>query len=243
MSTTVSELISATFVARPNRFIVRARLDDGSEVDTHLGDPGRLEDLLLPGATLRLLPASGAKRKTAFTVSLVRADSGAWVSVETTRANRLAEDLLRRGLVEGFPLDHDLKREAKAGKSRFDFLASRDSSPPLWIEVKSATFVSDRVARFPDAPTARGRRHVSELTERVKGGERAMILFVVQRHDADSVEPFTAIDPEFTRVLGEAKAAGVLLRAARFRLDEDGSAEHLGPVPVVVPQQPVQMIR
>lgn len=222
---------------RPNRFIVRAKLDGGVEVDAHLGDPGRLEDLLLPGASLRLSPAGGAARRTAYTVALVRAPRrGAWVSVETTRANRLAETLLLRRAVRGIPADHALKREARAGKSRFDFLLTRDCAPPLWVEVKSVTFVSGGVARFPDAPTERGRRHVVELTERVHAGERAMILFVVQRADARSVAPYTAIDPEFTSALCSAKQAGVLLRAVRFRLDQSGEAEYLGALPVRLPR-------
>ncbi|MFQ5720842.1 MAG: hypothetical protein ACE5IK_14990, partial [Acidobacteriota bacterium] len=97
-------LVPARFLARPNRFIVEAALSSGRRVRAHLADPGRLKELLLPGAELRLRPASpSAARRTAFSVELVRATSSprAWVGLVTTRANRLAHGLLARGVVCG----------------------------------------------------------------------------------------------------------------------------------------------
>ncbi|NIS35183.1 MAG: DNA/RNA nuclease SfsA, partial [Actinobacteria bacterium] len=100
------------------------------------------------------------------------------------------------------------------------------------LEVKSVTRAADGIARFPDAPTERGRRHVAELTEAARGGDRAGLLFVVGREDVRQVRPYTAIDPEFARALAVAKEAGVVLRAVRFGLDARGTATCLGPVPV-----------
>ena len=94
------------------------------------------------------------------------------------------------------------------------------------------TLVERGVALFPDAPTVRGRRHLNELAEIAAGGERAMLLFVVQRADARRVAPARAIDPAFAEALTEARRAGVLLRAVGFRLGADDRARHLGPLPV-----------
>jgi sugar fermentation stimulation protein A len=108
----------------------------------------------------------------------------------------------------------------------------QSSRPSLWVEVKSVTLVDDGVARFPDAPTARGRRHLQELTELTAAGERALVLFVAQREDARVVLPNRTIDPSFAAALARAKRAGVMLRAARFGLDADGRATYLGALPV-----------
>ena len=67
-------LVAARFVSRPNRFIVMARLGSGQVVRCHMADPGRLRELLLPDADLRLRPAEpGSPRRTAWSVALVRA--------------------------------------------------------------------------------------------------------------------------------------------------------------------------
>jgi len=226
-------VIPARFVARPNRFEVIARAA-GSEVRCHLADPGRLKELLIPGAELRLRVAEpGADRKTRYTVSLVRANASPrpWVSVEAARANGLARGLLESGRIRGIGRGWELRREVRHGRSRFDFLLSRGSER-MYVEVKSVSLVEGAVARFPDAPTDRGARHVRELTAIVRGGGRALVLFVVQRADALTVKPAWRIDPAFGEALAGAAAAGVMLRAARFRLAATGTASYLGPARV-----------
>lgn len=228
----------ATFLTRLNRFVVRARLRDGESVTAHLADPGRLKELLLPGAELRLRPApTGSERTTRFSVALVRAPapSRVWVSVEAAMANRLAAEILAAGRVRGAGRGHTLKPESRHGRSRFDFLLEKPGLRRLWVEVKSVTFVENGIARFPDAPTVRGRRHVLELAGIARRGERAMVLFIVQRADARLVTPYTSIDPAFAAALGEARRDSVLLRAAGFKLDARGGASYLGPLPVRTP--------
>ncbi len=227
-------LVRARFVARPTRFLVIADLGGGREVEAHLADPGRLRELLVPGAELRLRAAPpGGTRRTRQTAVLVRAPAPAraWVSLDTTLPNRLARDLLQRGLVRGIGPGGELRAEVARGGSRFDFVVSRPDGETL-VEVKSVTLVQDGVARFPDAPTARGARHVREIEAFVRRGGRGVVLFVVQRHDARAVTPNRATDPAFARALASARRAGVLLRAASFRLRADGTARHLGALPV-----------
>ena len=98
--------------------------------------------------------------------------------------------------------------------------------------VKSVTLVVDGVARFPDAPTSRGVRHLLELQEFARAGGRALVFFVIQREDARAVSANPATDPAFARALASARAARVLLRAAGFRLSPAGTATYLGPLPV-----------
>ncbi|ANM31403.1 hypothetical protein ABI59_20235 [Acidobacteria bacterium Mor1] len=231
----MSNLVSGRFVARPHRFAVRARLDDGREVEAHMGDPGRLRELLLPEAELRLRPAPpGSRRKTDYSAALVRSAEPPfpWVSLEPARANNLADGLLRDGSIDGLGRLAELRREVRHGESRFDFRVVDAAGDTVWIEVKQASLVEQGVALFPDAPTQRGRRHVEELTALAAAGERAMVLFIVPRHDASLVRPHAGIDPEFAEALTAAGAAGVALRAAAFRLNADGGAEWLGSLPI-----------
>jgi len=232
MAEAAARLVAARFVARPNRFIVRARLGHGSEVKAHLADPGRLEELLLPGAPLRLRPAPpSSTRKTRYTVALVQSPQPprAWVSVETARANDLAETVLRNGSLRCVGTGWNIRREVRCGNSRFDFLLEKESEK-LWVEVKSVTYAERGIARFPDAPTARGRRHVEELVNRIRAGDRALVLFLVQRGDVRFVTPHTEIDPAFTDVLRSAKRSGLLVAAARFAFDIQGAPEYRGTV-------------
>ncbi len=231
-------LLPARFVRRPNRFIVEAELPAGEVVPCHLADPGRLKELLLSGAELRLETVPPERsRKTRYTVALVRAQDPPrpWVSVNTSLPNRLAADLIAGNRIPAFPCCTALRREVKRGGSRFDFLLTGPAGEETWVEVKSVTLVVDGTARFPDAPTTRGARHLRELTEIVREGGRAAVLFVVQRDDARQVEPNRETDPTFAEALEVARNAGVSIHAVRFRLEGDGSAAFLGPLPVVLP--------
>lgn len=230
-------LLGAVFEARPSRFIVEASLEDGSRVEAHLADPGRLRELLIPGASLRLRPVEPERsRRTRYSVALARSQEspGTWVSLDTTLPNRLAGELLRQGKVDGAPHGWKIEREVRHGRSRFDFRL-RDNGREMFVEVKSVTLVENGLALFPDAPTKRGVRHVQELTEIAQGGGSALLLFVVQREDAQRVSPHAGIDPEFAEALTLAARAGVLLRATRYRLSRDGNATWLGSLPVELP--------
>jgi len=230
----VANLLPAFFVGRPNRFIVEAVLEDGRRVRAHLADPGRLRELLLPGAPLRLRPVPAVPaRKTRFTVALVRSPEPprAWVSVDTNLANTLAEGLLHRGAVRGIGSRWELRREVRRGASRFDFLLTRRDEE-LVVEVKSVTLVEKGIARFPDAPTARGTRHIRELSEMARNGGRALVLFIVQRSDARAVRANPAIDPGFAAELAAARSTGVLLRAASFHFTPTGRHRYQSSLPI-----------
>ena len=120
-----------------------------------------------------------------------------------------------------------IEREvASPDGSRFDFRLSAPGesarAPVCWVEVKSVTLCDAGRARFPDAVTVRGRRHLEHLVHRVEAGERACLLFVVQRADAESVAPADDIDPDYGRTLRQAARAGVELHALATRVDPTG---------------------
>lgn len=222
-------LVPARFLRRPNRFVVHAaveRRDGEREVVAHLPDPGRLKELLVPGARMGLRPEPPSPtRKTRWTAMLVQAPEGdpdGWVSVNTTVPNRL----LRRALADealdeltGWRL---VRHEVPWRGSRLDFLLEDASGRRLYVEAKSVTLVEGDVALFPDAVTARGARHLEELIHVVEEGHEAAVLFVLQRPDAERIVAARSIDPVFSETLTRAQEAGVRVLGRRCTVTWEG---------------------
>ncbi len=216
-------------MARDNRF--RATVDvAGRHVWAHLANSGRLGELLVPGHRVVLVERPSAHRKTGYDLSLVEMD-GRWVSVDARLPNDLVAEALRAGQLQplaGYPV---VRREVAHGRSRFDFLLEAENRPPCLVEVKSITLVVDRLGCFPDAVTARGRRHLLELAEAVEAGYRAAALFCVQRDDAIGVRPHDESDPDFGQTLRESARRGVEVYAYACRV-EPGRVEISHRLPV-----------
>lgn len=209
-------LVPARLVRRPLRFLVLARRGRRL-VEAACRDPGRLSELLVPGAHLLLAPAEPGRRRTAFTLMLVR-HAGGWVSAVPVLANALLAAALARSGAAGLRGARVLAREVALGRNRVDFLL-RHRGRRLLTEVKSATLVERGRALFPDAPTVRGTRQLRELA---RHGAGALVVFVVQRADASRLSPHAALDPEFARALREAARAGVGLKAYACRVGARG---------------------
>ncbi len=227
-------LLEARFVERPNRFLVMAEpVEGGGPHEAHLPDPGRLRELLVPGRSIWLQSAASAARRTKWSAVLVQAPQGdGLISLDTTLPNRLIGRALSVDAISefrGWKLD---RSEVTLGRSRFDFLLSREDGRQLVLEVKSVTLVEEGVALFPDAVTERGARHVRELGDLAgKEGWEAAVLFVLQRADARSISAAREIDPRFADALAQARKAGVRALGRRCRVTFD--AVSLGePVPV-----------
>lgn len=228
------ELREARFLRRLNRFAADVEVD-GRIVPVHVANSGRMHELLAPGNRTLLAHRSGPTRKTAYDLALV--DLGhALVSADARLPIALLHEALAEGRVPDLAGYDRVRREVAWGHSRLDLLLEGAGAPCL-VEVKSVTLVEDGVGLFPDAPTTRGRRHVEELARAVGEGYRAAVAFVVQREDAVAFAPHAAADPDFSRALRAAVAAGVEAYAFRCRvtLEEVRLAE---PLPVLL-NQPV----
>ena len=215
-------LTSARLAARENRFVLRCTLPSGEEVAAHLGNTGRLRELLTPGAELLLRHTPGPGRKTSWEAVLVKAGTQ-WVSLNSQLPNRLAAQGVRDGMIllPDFPPPFTVKREAAVGDSRIDIAAVKPDGETFYLEVKGVTLVREGIAQFPDAPTGRGVKHLHTLARIAREGGRAGVLFIVQRPDAVSFTP-NPDRPEFAAALREAAGAGVAVLAWKCRVDEDG---------------------
>lgn len=199
-------LVKARFLKRPNRFIVHARDETGCELRCFLPNPGKLRELLLPGAALLLgdtgrepdgLPDSP---KTRYTVLAVERD-GQPIMLHTHTSNTVAEHLLRGGLVPGLEKVKVLRREAAHGRSRFDFLMEEEGQP-FFLEVKSVTLYGKGLAMFPDAVTDRGRRHLEELAElSTPGKPKPTVLFLIHTPFVEHFLPDYHTDLAFSQTL------------------------------------------
>lgn len=214
-----------SFDSRLNRFAALVETSAGLE-KVHVPNSGRLAELLRPGAPA-LLRGAFSERQTSADLWAVRAGSEL-VSVDSRTPNLVVAHALRHRLIPELGPYEGFRAEVARGHSRFDF---RLSEPELYLEVKGVTLLREGVAHFPDAPTERGRRHLTELAEIVVAGGRSALLFAVQRPSATGLAPNDATDPAFGAALRAARAAGVLVLAYSLEVGE-GWVRWLHPLPL-----------
>ncbi len=202
-----SNIKKALFIERPNRFIAYAKLD-GEIVKCHVRNTGRCKELLIPQRSEVYLEdhGQGTKRKTRYSlVKVVKGDR--IINMDSQAPNQIAYDwLVSGGLYEDIKY---VKRERKYGNSRFDIYYERGNEIKGFIEVKGVTLEEDNIARFPDAPTERGVKHIYELIEAKKAGYEVNVLFVIQMKGIDHFEPNYKTHAAFGEALKAAKTACV----------------------------------
>ncbi|MGL4606808.1 MAG: DNA/RNA nuclease SfsA [Eubacteriaceae bacterium] len=218
-------LVNGVFVSRPNRFIAKVLIENVEKI-AHVPNTGRMRELLLLGAPVILAYNPGPNRKTDYTLLLVKKDN-VWVSVHSVFANKIAfEYLSKKGEIS------ELRQEVTYGNSRFDLGGIKEGQPCLY-EVKSVNLVVDQVAMFPDAPTERGSKHLSELMKAQKEGYQTGVIFVIQRNDAKMFKANREMDPKFAGLLDQCHSLGIEIRA--LSCDIDGvNIEIIGELPVEV---------
>ena len=227
----------ARLLKRYQRFLADVEFPDGRCLTVHCPNTGSMLGCAEPGMRVWVSRASNPKRKYAWTWEQVEALPGVAVGIHTGRTNSLVREAIEAGLIlelTGYP---GLKGEVRAGEGfRVDFLLSgHRERPDCYLEVKNVTAaVRDGIALFPDAVSERASRHLRELMERVKAGQRAALCFCVQRDDVLEVRPADAIDPVYGRTLREAEAAGVELLAYAARVSPAETALYRA-VPIRIP--------
>ncbi|WP_337860517.1 DNA/RNA nuclease SfsA [Ferroplasma sp.] len=184
------ELIEAQVISRPNRFLIKATINR-AETDVHIHDPGRLGELIFPGNTLLIRRAEGPK--THYSVTFCK-NENIWTFNDARYHSSIASMFIKPGY----------EKEVKTGNSRIDFKLG-DS----YIEVKSGTLVDDGIAKFPDAVTARGKKHLETLMELIDQGYNSYVLFLIFNENAECFLPNYDRDPEFARTYYSAISHGV----------------------------------
>lgn len=216
-------LIRATLLRRYKRFLADARLEDGREVTAHCANPGAMTGLAEPGAAIWLEPNDDPARKLRYSWKLVGAGAGL-VCIDTAAPNRIVAEALRARAIPALAMYCGVRAEAKFGaRARFDFLLTEPGLPDLWVEVKAVTLRRGAgPAEFPDCPTARGAKHLEELSAAAATGARAAMLYLLMREDADAVALAADIDPGYAAAYAAARAAGVEAIAHRCHICPQG---------------------
>lgn len=206
-------LIPGKLIKRYKRFLTDVELENGDIVVAHCANSGSMLSVNDPGAPVWLSPANDPKRKLKFTWELVQIGD-AMVGINTQHPNRIVADAIEVGQVPELVGYDSLRREVKYGKnSRIDILLESEDKPMCYVEVKNTTMRRDLTpgapAEFPDSVTARGAKHLDELSDMVREGHRAVMFYLVQRDDADAFTIAADIDPTYAERLDAAMKAGV----------------------------------
>jgi len=203
-------IVQATFLERPNRFIAHCKIDD-EVVIAHVKNTGRCKELLITGSTVYLQHNPSPKRKTDYSLITVK-KTDSLINIDSQAPNVVALEGIKGRLITLPGLIGEtilLKREVTYGQSRFDLYLQTASGQEAFIEVKGVTLEDKGVVKFPDAPTKRGTKHIYELIEAKKAGYEVYILFVIQMATVTCFTPNQETDPEFSKALKMAQEAGV----------------------------------
>ncbi|MCL2120957.1 MAG: DNA/RNA nuclease SfsA [Clostridiales bacterium] len=203
-----SNIRSGIFIARPNRFIAEVELDGRTEI-CHVKNTGRCRELLIPGVKVYVNQADNPARATKYDLVSVYKD-GRLINIDSQAPNKVfLEYLQAERLIAGLT---SIRAEAKYSGSRFDYYAEAENRG-IFIEIKGVTLEEGGVALFPDAPTQRGVKHLSELAACIDEGYEARIVFVIQMCGVRYFTPNRKMHPAFGEALSAAARAGVKVSA------------------------------
>jgi len=214
-----SPLVRGRLVRRYKRFLADVTLETGETVTAHCPNSGRMTMCADPGWEVLLSVHDRPGRRLKYTWELVH-NGRCWIGVNTHSANGLAREAVERGWIPELTGYTSCETERPYGRnSRIDLLLSTNDER-CFVEVKNVTLVGEDARYcFPDAVTARGLKHLAELSDVVRDGERAVMLFVIQRSDGQGFRPAHEVDPAYAAALVEARRAGVEVLAYQATID------------------------
>jgi len=225
----------ARLVRRYQRFLADVVCSDGTPLTVHCPNTGSMRACAEPGSRVWYRDSGNPQRKYPCTWELVEVQGRFLACINTQRANGLVEAALHAGTVPSLRGYTRLQREVRYGaeNSRIDLLL-HFAAQRCYVEVKNVTLLEeDGIGAFPDAVTQRGAKHLRELQQMVREGQRAVLVFCVAHTGIQAVRPADHIDPGYGRALREAVAAGVEVVALGAEITPQAMALR-GPLPVLL---------
>ena len=208
-------LIKAKLLKRYKRFLADAELSEtGETITAHCANPGAMTGLKEPGSTIWLSKSNNPKRKLAYSWELIEVsekNKNTLVGINTAHPNKLVEEAINEEIITELQGYAELKREVKYGKnSRIDILLQNSSEEKCYVEVKNVHLMRKKgKAEFPDSVTTRGTKHLNELSDMVKEGHRAVLVFLIQRSVTKEMSIADDIDPDYAQAIVKARETGV----------------------------------
>lgn len=214
-------LIEGTFKSRTKRFVAEVELENGEAVSAHLANRGSMLGCSEPGSKVLLSVHDDPRRKFKHQLEIVYSGQVP-VLVHTGRPSGVITEALQAGLIPELAGYGEIRREVPCRDGKISILLEGNGLRPCYIDVYNVTLAEARVAQFPDAVDERLTERMSDLTDLVREGNRAMVMFVATRADVDSFRPADAIDPEFSQAFRDAVARGVETLCYRANVTQTG---------------------
>ncbi len=218
-----SPLVKGTLIKRYKRFLADIRLENGELVTAHCPNTGAMTGCAEPGYHVWLRHSEDPKRKLAYTWELAQDFNQHWIGINTHNANKLCVEAIKANVITELTGYENLATERKYGQenSRIDILLTDSERPDCFIEVKSVTLLQNQLGFFPDAKTLRGAKHLRELIDEKRKGNRAVLLFCVQHSGIKTVDVARQIDPDYAALFDQALQAGVEVITYGCQIDRE----------------------
>lgn len=202
------KLIHGKLIKRYKRFLADITLDNGEEITAHVPNSGAMTSCIEEGCDVWVTHHDNPKRKLKYTLELTKMGKEL-ICTNTGVANKIAIEAVKDGVIKELQGYDSIKPEQKYGQnSRIDILLEKEDEK-CYVEIKSVSLKIEDTLAFPDAVTTRGTKHLKELSDMVKEGHRAVMLYIIQRTDNLPFRLAHEIDTKYVEAFKEAKKAGV----------------------------------
>jgi len=200
------DIYEGVFLERTNRFIAKVKINNKIEI-VHVKNTGRCKEILISGTKVYLEKSNNPNRKTAYSlISVYKED--VLINIDSQVPNQVVFEALQNNQIENIKDIVYIKREKTYGNSRFDIYYETKKEKGF-VEVKGVTLENNKIAKFPDAPTIRGTKHINELIKATNEGYKCHIFFLIQLKGCELFMPNEETDYLFANTLKEAKNKNV----------------------------------
>ena len=215
-------LLEGTLIRRYKRFLADVKLRNGDEITAHCANPGSMMGCSEPGSKVLISVHEDPRRRFKHQVEIVYAGRTP-VGVHTGRPTAVLIEAIMHGKISELAGYATLRREVSVPReSHIDVVLEGNGLRPVYIRAENVTLAYEGVSYFPDAVSPRGIQHMSELTDIVREGSRAMIFLLAQRSDVEHLRPADHIDPEFGQAFRDGIARGVEAIGYRAKVTRKG---------------------
>ena len=215
-------LVEGKLIRRYNRFLAEVRLGNGEQITAHCANPGSMEGVAEPGSKVLLSVKRDSKTKFEHHLEIIYSGRIP-VGIHTGRPISIIGEALCRGQIQELAGYANLRRQKRSkSKNRVDLILEGNSLRPCHIIVENVTMATEEACYFPDSRYAEGIDTGYHLTNLIREGNRAMIIFVAQRGDVNTLKFSDRIDGEYTQAFRDTVARGVEILAFKTKVNRKG---------------------